>query len=195
MADSVSNATLLASTAVIPAEWTEAARIVRRRNASRLEDWEREHCEWLANAETSIPYSKQAIVCSGLAGREVTVAELKKLRDNRAWRSLKYSIKAQRQEKIDEARSIMNDTLPKAATLAQRAITEMLDDKAPVDARAVPPLVAPFLDRAFPKKTETETRSTVVTINLSADQLRGLTAPTSRIEAEDAEVVSIEDAT
>lgn len=166
-----------------------------------LSPWEKKFCEWLVEKfPSSVKKTDSAKACSALAGREVTVKELNTLRQRRAFRRYYTSLVAQNKERMDEARVIMNEGLPKAAQLHVRAIDEMLEAKdkdgkpLPVDLRAVPAITAPFLERVWPKKTESTTVATKITINLSADQLRGLNSPASIVEAVDAEVISIEDA-
>src|SRR5580765_6298643 len=102
------------TSAALLKEWEEAATELQRANASILEPWEQEFCERMALREKPLSATKQAKAASGLAGREVTVAEIKRLRDRRAYRTLKYSIRAHRQEVLDEARGIMLETLPDA---------------------------------------------------------------------------------
>ena len=161
---------------------------MRRKNASMLEKWEEEHARWKAFTENPIPLTKQALACSGLAGREVTVAEVKALRDKRAWKNLVAQLRADRQEKIDEARAIMNETLPEAAALQRRAINELnAAEPGKLDVRAVPPITQPYLERVWPKKTEQETKVTVVTVHLTTAQKVGLESEPIEVEAEEIE--------
>ena len=145
----------------------------------------------MARNEQSVPYTKQALACSGLAGREVTVAEVKALRDKRAWRNHYSRLRADLTEKKNEALSIMAETMPKALELSKRAIDEMLDAKdahgrrIPVDARAVPPLVAPYIDRVAPRKQDGEQKATVIQVNLTVNQASQIDAPTYEVEAEE----------
>jgi hypothetical protein len=178
----------------IPAKRRRVQREANAILAGKLEPWEEKHCRWLAECEGNVSYPDQAFVCSSpeFAGRTVSVDEVKKLRDKRAWRNLKYSIRAQRQEYADQAKSIINETLPEAASLHRRAIASLAaqpDGK--LDVRAIPSLTMPLLERAWPKKTETENRTTVVTINISATQKAGLDEQPIDVEAEvvEAEII------
>lgn len=179
---------------------TDGKALVRRSKVARdasqiisgsLEPWEEKHCRWLAELEgRNIPYPDQAFVCSqrDWADRVVTTDEVKRLRDKRAWRTLKYAIRAGRQEHADLAKSIINETLPEAAALHRRAIASLAAAKDnAIDVRAVPALTMPLLERAWPKKIEQETRSTVVTINISATQQLGLDQEPIEVEAEEVE--------
>lgn len=150
-----------------------------------LSPWEKKFCEWLVEKyPSSVKKTDSAKACSALAGREVTVKELNTLRQRRAFRRYYQSLVAENKEKLEEARVIMNEGMPKAAQLHVRGIEQMLTD-AKVDIRAVPAMTAPFLERVWPKKTESETRSTIVTINITATQKASLDIPMMEVEAEE----------
>lgn len=155
-----------------------------------MEDWERDHCLWLAKAEGAIDYPKQARVCSVLANREVTVKEVKRLRDKRAWRTLYTKIRHDRKALVAEARNIIDETLKPAAQLGKRAIEEQLSSKE-MDTRIVPQLIKPYLEITAPKKREQSGVPTTVNINLTVGQVQHLDSPSYEVEAEevDAEIV------
>lgn len=159
-----------------------------------LSPWEKKFCEWMVEKYPSaVKKTDSAKACSAYAGREITIKELNTLRQRRAYRRYYQSLVAQNKEKMDEARVIMNEGLPKAAQLHVRAIDEMLGAKdkdgkqLPVDLRAVPAITAPFLERVWPKKTESETRSTIVTINITANRQAQLDTPMFEVEAQEVE--------
>lgn len=157
-----------------------------------LSPWEKKFCEWMVEKyPSSVKKTDSAKACSAYAGREVTIKELNTLRQRRAYRRYYTSLVAQNKEKLDEARVIMNEGLPKAAQLHVRAIDEMLTAKdkdgklLAVDIRAVPAITAPFLERVWPKKTESEHRELVITVNLTGNQVAGLNEPIMDVEFEE----------
>jgi hypothetical protein len=153
---------------------------------SRLEPWEHAFCELMAQRTKALPKTKQAEAASLLAGFPVSVQEVTKLRDRRAYRVLLYALKSKRQEVLDEARSIFLDGAPKAAALQVRAVEEMMDQPAgKLDIRAVPQVTAPFIERFWEKKQHVETTQTTVTITITANQQAALDADPIDVEFEE----------
>jgi hypothetical protein len=133
----------------------------------------------------SVKKTDQAKACSALAGREVSVREIEKLRQRRAYRRYYTEVRIASNELKNEGLAIYQDTVPKAMELQRKAVDQMLLD-ARVDIRAVPSIVAPFNDYVAPKKhIGAGEAQTVIQVNLTVNQASGLDAPIMDVEFEE----------
>jgi hypothetical protein len=161
-----------------------------------LKPWEAQYARWMALQIGRLKPGVEMSVAQTLAGHNLKPTSLKRVKCKVAWRR-EYQL----------ARAELNDIRLKAAhgyaialltsgMKVYRKAVDALDRELTPDPntgqitdplgaiRAAAPLLGPLLDRSLPKKTESSTIATSISITLTPEQMAGLDAPALQITAE-----------
>lgn len=167
----------------------EALRAMMRGEASGLilQTWEAELCDWLstrANPKQVTSKDLRTVAIAFSNSPDITHKQLKELMEGTAWRkrwerNRRSFLDADLAASKEKAIALVG----KGMDIYDELLDQVRDDK---DVRGGTPLVTALLDRALPKKTESSTVATQITVNLTAEQAAGLNAPIMTIEAVDA---------
>lgn len=160
------------------------------------EPWEEQYAKWLAMQASRVsPDEEMAAVCV-LKGHEIAPTALRRTKKKLGFKQAYQNARAEVNElHLKTARTRATAILPRAIRTHGKAVTALENelDKMALDPksdalpviRAAPALLNPFLERTLPRKTETSHHATVIQVNLTPEQARGLTAPIMVIEAEE----------
>jgi hypothetical protein len=161
--------------------------------AGGLAPWEVTFAKWLSMiGRTTL--RRQSVTASELAGTMISPRELRQLKYRKAFRDYMAELGGgQLASAIDEAREIHGQTIVAAAKAARKAVA-VLDDSLvkattsddPLAAvRAAPPVLQPFIDRAWPKQQEAPKVPVNIEIRLTVAQAAAWSAPEIVVEAEE----------
>lgn len=145
-----------------------------------LATWEAQFCRWLA-LHGNTKRSRQIEVASALAGTTVTSQQLVHLRCRPAWKAL-WIKERDVETALKKAKADYSMLIEESASQYREMLGIAVRDK---DVRAATALLTPLLDRAVPKKDETERAAPDVHIHLSVQQAKNLEAVPLDVSAEE----------
>lgn len=163
--------------------------------ADELDQWEEQLAKWLGKQVSRVSPEDEKAALRLILGKDPVQAHVKRAKRKLAFR---LAYQAARAEMVDlrlaQSRSRYAAALPLAAKVhvkALKALDREFDKVALPNQDALPairsaaPILNPFIDRALPKKTESSTVATQITISLTPEQARGLSMPAMQVTAQE----------
>lgn len=160
------------------------AMMLTEANSLILQPWEKQLCDWLstrANPKKVTSKDLKTVAVAFSDSPDITHKQLKTLMEGLAWRKRwERNRRSFLDADLAESREKAIALVGKGMVIYDELLTQVQEDK---DVRGGTPLVTALLDRALPKKTESSTVATQITVTLTPEQAVGLNAPVRIVEA------------
>jgi hypothetical protein len=174
----------------------EAVSVAVRGSPHELRPWEEQFARWLAFQSGRVDFGLQQSVAQRLAGKNLARSVIRRLRSNVAWRRAYEVARAELYDvRLKAAHGHAIALLTKGMLTYKKAVNALDRELTPDEngkildplgaIRAAAPLLGPLLDRALPKKHESNTVATSISITLTPEQMVRLDAPQSVISGEE----------
>lgn len=145
-----------------------------------LEPWEAQFCRWLA-LHGNTRRSRQIEAASALAGTAITSQQLVQLRCRPAWKAL-WIKERDVETALKKAKADYSMLIEESPALYRKMLEKAVGDN---DVRAATPLLTGLMERALPKKDESDRAAPDVHIHLSVQQAKNLEAVPLDVSAEE----------
>lgn len=166
-----------------------------------LAPWEEQFARWMAAQTTRVDHEDEETIVRLLVGHDLSRRALRQTKTKIAWKRVYQNARAEvYEEQLKRAKGRAVSMMPKAMGVLGKAVAALdrefdrgfnPDGSVNKDVdllpaiRSTPPLLTPLLDRVIPRKTETSTTATTITVNLTPEQAAGMDAPIRVVTAEE----------
>lgn len=165
-----------------------------------LEPWEDQFARWLARND-ELTEEQEAVAVRQFYGADLSKSTVKAVKKKYAFQDAFETHRAEHNEQfLRRAKNQFHRAIPKAIDTYSKALdvaNKKLDsDEESMSAlRTIAGLVTPAFDRTIPRRTETSTVATHITITLTPEQIVGMNAPVLVVEADEVKPAQLPAAT